>query len=487
MTNRVIVVGAGNAALVAAIAAREGGAEVHVLEKASEEEMGGNTRYTPGLVRFAFADPAIVLDLLPDIAPEERETISIEPYPAEAYAATIHRLGQDEGDPELVGWLVSESYDMIRWLTERGVQWELADMLSSASPERRSYYGGLVIQAKNGGEGLIRSELAKAHELGVEIHYGTAGVRLLTDDSGVIGVVARGPDGHYRDWLGKVILGSGGFEASPRLRTKYLGEKWGRIKVRGTRHNTGKLLTAALDVGAQPYGQLSGCHVAPVDIAAPDQQPLDVPDRTLATLINFRVGICVNSQGRRYFDEGQGVPSEVYVIAGRSTLEQPGAIGWQIFDANGVKYLDEKYDAATRIEANTLAELADLAGIDVDGFVRTVAQYNASIRDDREFDLSCRDGKATVGITPPKSNWAAPIESGPFVAFPTTGGITFTFGGIKVDTSSRALDAANQPIPGLYAIGELTGGFFYHHYPAGTGLIRGAITGRAAGYHAALP
>jgi tricarballylate dehydrogenase len=130
--------------------------------------------------------------------------------------------------------------------------------------------------------------------------------------------------------------------------------------------------------------------------------------------------------------------------------------------------------------ANSVEQLAADLGIDTTRLRRTFEEFNRSVNS-AEFDFSKKDGKSTVGIHPPKSNWASPLDSPPFHAYGVACGITFTYGGLRIDPKCRVLSSDEAPIPGLWAAGELTGGFFYHNYPSGSGLMRGSITGHTAG------
>jgi tricarballylate dehydrogenase len=195
----------------------------------------------------------------------------------------------------------------------------------------------------------------------------------------------------------------------------------------------------------------------------------------------------VNADGERFIDEGADFRNYTYAKYGAEVLRQPQGIAAQIFDARTVKMLraiDYEAPGATRVDAVTLAELADGLGIDPGRLERTVAEFNAAIRPG-DFDPTVKDGKRTEGIEPPKSNWALPVEQPPFTAFPVTCGITFTFGGVRVDDDARVLDTAGRPLRGLFAAGELVGGLFFHNYPGGSGLTAGAVYGRRAGYAAA--
>ena len=281
------------------------------------------------------------------------------------------------------------------------------------------------------------------------------------------------------------MLAAGGFEANPQMRAAHLGPNWDVAKVRGTPHNTGEVLRAALAHGAQAYGHWSGCHAIQWDAGAPPTGDRELTNRYSRQ--SYPVAIVVNADGERFIDEGADFRNYTYAKYGAEVLRQPQGIAAQVFDARTVQMLRTiDYDApgATRVDADTLAELAAGLGIDAARLERTVAEYNAAIADG-DFDPTIKDGKRTEGIEPPKSNWALPVEEPPFTAFPITCGITFTFGGVRVDEDARVLDVAGRPLPGLFAAGELVGGLFFHNYPGGTGLTAGAVYGRRAGYSAA--
>ena len=281
------------------------------------------------------------------------------------------------------------------------------------------------------------------------------------------------------------MLAAGGFEANPQMRAAYLGPNWDVAKVRGTPHNTGEVLRAALAAGAQPYGNWSGCHAIQWDAGAPPTGDRELTNRFSRQ--SYPNGIVVNADGERFIDEGADLRNYTYAKYGAEVLRQPQGIAAQVFDAKTVgmrRTIDYDAPGATRVDADTLRGLAEALGIDPERFERTVREFNAAIRPG-EFNPAVKDGKRTEGITPPKSNWALPVDTPPFTAFPVTCGITFTFGGVRVDDRARVLDGAGRPLPGLYAAGELVGGLFFHNYPGGSGLAAGAVYGRRAGWAAA--
>jgi tricarballylate dehydrogenase len=270
------------------------------------------------------------------------------------------------------------------------------------------------------------------------------------------------------------------------MRAAHLGPNWDVAKVRGTHANTGEVLEAALRHGAQAYGHWSGCHAIQWDAQAPPTGDLEITNRFSRQ--SYPVGIVVNRRGERFLDEGEDLRNYTYAKFGAEVLRQPEGVAAQIFYATTTPLLRTiDYDApgATRVEADTLGELAERLGFDRAGLERTVAQFNAAITQDVAFDPAVRDGRRTRGIAPPKSNWALAIDTPPYLAFPVTCGITFTFGGVRVDADAAVLDTAGRRIPGLFAAGELVGGLFFHNYPGGTGLTAGAVFGRRAGWAAA--
>jgi tricarballylate dehydrogenase len=195
----------------------------------------------------------------------------------------------------------------------------------------------------------------------------------------------------------------------------------------------------------------------------------------------------VNLKGERFVDEGADFRNYTYVKYGRAVIGQPRRTAFQVFDQKVLDLLREEYRIreVTKAEANTLEELARKLEIDVAGFVKTVTDFNAAVMTDVPFNPAVKDGKGTRGLPIPKSNWAQPLDKPPYVGYAVTTGITFTFGGLKIDEGARVIDCEQRPIPGLFAAGELVGGLFYHNYPGGAGLMAGAVFGRIAGRSAA--
>jgi tricarballylate dehydrogenase len=483
----VVVVGSGNAGFSAALAARERGVSVLLLEKAPRDWAGGNSYFTAGAMRTTH-DGLADLDSL--IEPDERLTqTDLDPYRARDFRADLARVTRGRTDPALADILVDESREAMEWLHGKGIRFELM-FHRQAYPvaERYRFWGGLAVGVVDGGKGLVAQHLAAMAANGIDVRFGTAVTGLTTDEhGGVTGVVVRTDDGVERIEAGAVVLASGGFEADPRMRAGYLGAGWDLALVRGTPYNTGDGIRAALAIGAQSYGQWSGCHSVAWDAGAAPTGSRALTNQL--TRGGYPFGIVVNAAGERFVDEGADFRNYTYARYGADILRQPGGTAVQIFDAK-VRHLlrAEEYESAgvSKVESDSLEALAKELGIDQSGFVRTIGEFNESITGE-EFDPTVKDGKHTVGISPAKSNWAQPIDTPPYVGFPVTCGITFTFGGLRIDPDARVLDTAGRAIPGLYAAGELVGGLFHFNYPGGSGLTAGSVFGRRAGHGAAGP
>jgi tricarballylate dehydrogenase len=483
----VLVVGAGNAALCAALSARAGGASVMVLERAPEDERGGNSRFTEGSMRFAFNGREDILKVVPDLTDDEKAITEFGSYPEDQFFDDIARVTDYRSDPDLAELLVKRSYETVMWLRSMGIRYMPKYGKQAYKVNGRfTFSGGVVLEVWGGGPGLIEALYKLARDRGVTIHFNARALDLIHDDSGVHGARVR-IDGKTVDVRSKsVVLACGGFEANSEMRARYLGPGWDLAKVRGSRFNTGDGLRMALEIGAMPCGNWSGCHSASWDLGAPDVNALALG--AVFKRDDFLYGIMVNARGERFVDEGADLRALTYAKMGRAILAQPGQVAWQIFDRKAAHLLHDEYRAAraTGYRADTLAELArQLDGIDRDALLATVEHFNRAVRRDVPFDPSKKDGRGTAGLDLPKSNWAVAIDEPPFEAYPVTCGITFTFGGVRTDQVGRVIDVDGAAIQGLYAAGELVGGLFYFNYPGGAGLMAAAVFGRIAGRSAA--
>jgi tricarballylate dehydrogenase len=348
------------------------------------------------------------------------------------------------------------------------------------------FWGGLTVEAVGGGPGLVEAWTRIAAREGIEVLYGARALSLIADDTGVRGVRVK-QDGVTRDIPATaVVLAAGGFQANAEWRARYLGPGWDLAKVRGTRFNTGDGLRMALDIGAMPTGQWSGCHAVGWERNAPEFGDLAVGDGFQKHSYPF--GVMLNARGERFVDEGADFRNYTYARYGREILKQPRQFAWQVFDAKVRHLLRDEYRIrqATKVTADSLEELvAKLEDVDPVRALETLRAYNAAVRADIAFDPNVKDGRRTEGLAVPKSNWANLLDTPPFEAYAVTCGITFTFGGVRIDREARVLDVDLVPIPGLHAAGEMVGGLFYENYPGGTGLTAGAVFGRIAGASAA--
>ena len=479
----VIVVGAGNAASCAALAAAEHGARVIMLEAAPESESGGNSRYTAGAMRVTYNGVQDLQKLVPDLTPAEIASTDFGSYTEEAFFDDMFRLTKFRTDPDLAELLVKKSLPTMIWMREKGVRFQASFGRQAHKIDGRfKFWGGLACEAWGGGEGLVDLEHKAARRAGVKIFYDTPVIGLVKDHASILGVEVRS-HGRNVNILGKaVVLACGGFESNAEMRAQYLGTNWDLAKVRGTRFNMGAGIRLALAAGAMPYGHWSGCHSVGWDLNAPAFGDLVVGDNYQKH--SYPLGIMVNSRGERFVDEGADFRNFTYAKYGRAVLEQPGMFAWQVFDARVSAKLRDEYRIrqVTKVRADTLEELSDkLDGVDRNSFLETVKKFNEAVMVDKPFNLTIKDGRGTRGLALPKSNWANPLDTAPFEAYAITCGVTFTFGGLKITLKGQVEDTAGAPIPGLYAAGELVGGLFYHNYPGGSGLTSGSVFGKIAG------
>ena len=321
-----------------------------------------------------------------------------------------------------------------------------------------------------------------AKAAGITLAYEARALSLIADDDGVKGVRVRhlGRSGEVAAKC--VVLAAGGFQANAEWRTRYMGPGWELAKVRGTRFNTGDAIRMALDIGAQPTGNWSGGHAVAWDRNAPEFGDLSVGDNFQKH--NYPFSVMINANGERFVDEGADFRNYTYAKYGRVILMQEKQFCWQLFDGKVLHLLRDEYriKRITKVRADTLEELVGrLEDVNPVKALATLREYNAAIKRDVVFNPNIRDGRGTTGLAIPKSNWAIAFDTPPFEAYAVTCGLTFTFGGLKIDGSARVIDTDAQPIPGLYAAGELVGGLFYFNYPGGSGLMNGAVFGRIAG------
>lgn len=484
MNYDVIVVGAGNAALCAAIAAKEKGATVLVLEKGPKEKSSGNSFFTDGAIRTAYNDLTNIRKVVP-LTDEQVAQIDMPTYTAADFANDIMTVSNNQSNATLVQTLAEQSFATIEWMHAHGVEFELNyDNQSFKIDDRIQFWDGLPVKTVDKGIGLMRSLFKRCDELGIDVWYNAAGEQLLTEQGAISGIVVNKQGTTITVTCRAVVLACGSFEASKQQREQFIGQEWGEAIVRGTEFNTGDGITMALDVGAVRAGQLNGCHSIGTDANVPKVGNFEKPG-DIYKKHSYPYSIMLNQDGHRFVDEGADFRNYTYAKYGKEILKQPNHIAYQLYDAKVRPILRKEYDLeeATVVQADTLAQLADQLDVNKEQFLQTIEQYNAAVSD-APFNPSVKDGKGTSGITPPKTNWAQTIDEGPFYAFPVTCGITFSFSGVKANEQAEVLDADGNAIPGLFAAGEMIGEIFYENYPGGSGLMSGAVYGKIAGVSA---
>ncbi|HEY0247638.1 MAG TPA: FAD-dependent tricarballylate dehydrogenase TcuA [Gryllotalpicola sp.] len=484
----VIVVGGGNAALCSALSAADQGARVIVFERSPRDQRGGNSSYTDGLMRFVYDGADDIRALAPDLTDEDMAISDFGSYTEDDFYEDMGRITQYRTDPELCETLITNSRETLMWMRDQGVKF-MPDFGRQAYKVdgRFTFWGGATVAVTAGGPGLVDALYKAAERRGITVVYEAWVRRLLSDDEGVHGVDVT-LDGVTRSYFANsVVLACGGFEANAQMRAQYLGPGWDLAKVRGSRYNTGDGLRMALEIGAQPYGHWSGCHSV-----AWERNATDFGDLALTPQFqrhNYPFAVVVNSEGKRFIDEGADFRNYTYAKYGRAVLEQPGQVAWQLFDSKTEHLLRGEYrmKAVTKVSSDTIEGLAAKLGDELNAqqLVKTVQEFNAAVRDEVPFDPNIKDGRSADGLDVPRSNWAVKLDTAPYTAYAVTCGITFTFGGVRISDRGQVVDVNQNVIPGLYAAGEMVGGIFYHNYPGASGLTSGAVFGRLAGRNAA--
>ena len=363
------------------------------------------------------------------------------------------------------------------------------------------------MKTDDGGRGLIHFHQRAAKKNGVKVLYSTAALKINVDPkTGAFKSLLANRAGDTLLINAKaLILAAGGFESNPRMRSQYLGPGWDLAHVRGTPYNTGECLEMAIrGISAKQAGQWSGCH----SVAWDANSPANSGDREISnefTKSGYPLGVTINIQGERFFDEGSDLRNYTYAKFGRAILAQPQSVAFQIWDSKGIPWLrSEEYrpEIVDQINASSIEELAEKCaekGLENPSrFVDTVKEYNQAVyqhrkeKDQLKWDPAVRDGLSTQSskyrLKTAKSNWALAIDEGPFMAVKVGCGVTFTFGGLSIDprTAGVISNLTGKVVPGVFCAGEMVGGLFYENYPGGSGLTSGTVFGRKAGVSAAM-
>lgn len=484
----VIVVGGGNAALCAAISAALEGAKVILFERAPLDERGGNSTYTDGKFRAVYNGVDDVKALVPDLTDDEIAITDFGEYTEADFFDDMARITNFRTDPDLCEILVRNSRDALFWLKDNGVRFMPNYGRQAYRVNGRfKFWGGTTLYTQSGGPGLVEALYQRAEKLGVHIVYEAAVRDLIhSDETGVSGVRVLMDDRLQSVRANAVVLACGGFEANAEWRAKYLGPGWDLAKVRGSRFNTGDGLAMALSIGAQPYGHWSGCHAT-----AWERYASDFGDMTITPQYqrhSYTFGIVVNELGKRFLDEGADFRNYTYAKYGHEVLKQPNQVAWQIYDGKVLHLLTDEYRtrSVTKVRADTLEGLiAQLDELDQKQLARTISEFNDAVEENVPFNANTLDGRGATGLAVPRSNWANKIDTPPFEAYAVTCGITFTFGGVRINLEGQVMNTEGRPIAGLFAAGEMVGGIFYNNYPGASGLTSGTVFGRLAGTSAA--
>jgi tricarballylate dehydrogenase len=493
----VIIVGAGNTALLTALRAQENGARVLVLEIAPKEKRGGNAYFTTGIYRIVHNGIEDIRDLMPDLTEEERNIV-IEPYTADDYFRDYSAVTENMVDPSMIELIVNTSTEAIRWMVKKqGVKMELTSFFVKRIDGKLHFVGPVPVTAKGGGAGLSDYLFERVESMqGIDLLYETGASKLLLDDFGkVYGVKTRSKKNGMKDYTAKaVILACGGFEANPEWRARYLGPNWDLAKVRGGEFNMGDGLKMAFDVGAQPFGNWSCCHA--IFIEADSPQPSIRKDTDKSSKRMYIFGLCVNTLGERFVDEGYDNTEKTYSRYGKTALTQPDRMVFQLFDAKGYNTLINgaifhDYVNAPYTKADTIEELADKLGIPAATLAKTVTDYNNAAGrpggNNHWYKFTGEPEDAhTEGLALAKSSCAYPLNTPPYYAYAVECGITFTYGGLKVNKRAQVLASGDVPIDGLYASGEIIGGIFYQNYAGACGQLTGAVFATIAGKNAVV-
>ncbi|KAL6243107.1 hypothetical protein RBB50_010207 [Rhinocladiella similis] len=504
---QVLVAGSGNAGFSAAVAAKQAGVkEVILVDKCPEEWAGGNSYFTAGAYRTVHHGKDDLLPLVNNVDKATAAKIDMEPYTIQDFSNDMKRVCAGRSDPELSKILVEDSNSAVKWLRKNGIRFQLSFNRQAYEIDGRlKFWGGLALKTEDGGKGLIEDHKAAARNHGVAVFYSTALQNLITDPEtgAVTGAVLSQNGKTVRIEAGAVILAAGGFEANPRMRSQLLGPGWDLAKVRGTPFNTGDCLEMAMrDVRARQAGNWSGCHSVAWDANAPAHAGDRVASNEF-TKSGYPLGLMFNINGERFVDEGVDLRNYTYAKFGRAILGQPGQKVFQVWDQRTISWLrSEEYreERVRRIMADTIPEMTDKLAecglVNRQAFIDNVEAYNKAVyafqeeNPGKKWDPAVRDGCSTqsssIKLPLGKTNWALPLDKGPFMAVEVTCGITFTFGGLwTVPETAQVISESGRQIPGLYCVGEMMGGLFYENYPGGSGLTSGAVFGRRAGMAAA--
>jgi tricarballylate dehydrogenase len=451
----VLVIGGGNAALCAAIAARRAGASVLVVEGAPKFYRGGNTRHTRNM----------------RCAHDTATGHLTGPYTEDEFWNDLLRVTEGNTDEQLARYMIAQSKPMLGWIGEQGVRFQPSLGGTLSLGRTNSFFLG-------GGRAMLNALYLTAERLGVDILYESPAVALDIENGRFRSATLRTAEGDRVVRARALVAAAGGFESN----FDWLKEGWGEIAenflIRGTPYNRGDVLKMLMASGVETIGDPTQCHAVAIDARAPKF------DGGIITRLDCVVfGIVVNNRAERFYDEGEDVWPKRYAIWGRLVARQPDQIAWIIFDASSLDmFMPSLYPP---IAAQSIGELAQKLDLPVGALEKTIDDFNAAIRPGT-FDHTVLDDCRTEGLTPPKSHWARRLESPPFYAYPVRPGITFTYLATRVDRDARMRMSGGGGAENMFAAGEImAGNVLGAGYAAGIGMTIGSVFGKIAGDGAA--
>jgi tricarballylate dehydrogenase len=451
----VLVIGGGNAGLCAAITARRAGARVLVLESATKDFRGGNSRHTRDIRYMHKGATDFVTGA----------------YREEEFWEDLRQVTGSETNEHLARLTIRSSEELGDWMPANGVRWQ--------KPLR----GTLHLARSNlfmlgGGKAMMNAYYDTASRLGVEVAYESEVYELRVRDCEFVSALAS-RNGTAQEIVARaIVVASGGFEANIAWLKEYWGGAADNFIIRGTKHNQGWMLKELLRHGAKSVGDPRGCHAVALDARAPK-----FDGGIVTRLDSVPFGIVVNKEVKRFYDEGEDFWPKRYAIWGGLIARQPDQIAYSILDAKALPHFIPS--VFPPIEAGSVANLAAALGLDSSALATTISEFNRAVQPGA-FDPGSLDNCRTEGLDPPKSHWARPIDTPPYYAYPLRPGITFTYLGVAVDEHARIIMQDGRPAKNIFAAGEvMAGNILTKGYLAGFGLTIGSVFGRIAGREAA--
>ena len=451
----ILVIGGGNAALCAAMTARESGMNVLVLESAPKEFRGGNSRHTRNL-RYLHEKGNIYLT---------------GPYPEDEFWDDLMRVTKGKTNEELARFIISESNDIGAWMEKHGCRFQPAMRGTLHLARTNAFFLG-------GGKALMNAYYAFAEHLGIKIEYDSEVIDLEIQDGRFLSAKVKQQDGIKKIHAKSVIVASGGFQANLAWLKEYWGDSADNFIVRGTPYDKGKVLKVLLDNGVKSVGDPKQCHAVAIDARAPK---FDGGIVTRLDCVAF--GIVVNNQATRFYDEGEDFWPKRYAIWGRLVADQPDQIAYSIIDSKSIDlFMPSVFPP---IEADSIEEMAEKLDLDSNGLNETINKFNKACKPG-SFDPGELDDCSTLDIDPVKSHWARPLDTPPFYGYPLRPGITFTYLGVEINKNAGIIMENNQVAENMFAAGEImSGNILGQGYMAGFGMTIGTVFGRTAGKEAA--